>query len=189
MNVIDGWNTLQKYFKQAVVNPYFNYVECNLIYSVKYDKFYCNLDIKLKLKKYEIFCGIFSNRITFSSLVIILNEIKYKYSLYEIKEMTPEVKSKVCNGLGSKGFGFLVPDLCYTPAGDIHDMQYSLGGNKKDKIWADLNFLWNMCRITPNSPIPYVYYWAVKLFGKFAFNMCDKKLTIKELNEKYTTKK
>jgi hypothetical protein len=97
------------------------------------------------------------------------------------------IKSKLCNGCGSKGFGWTVPDkiygLCITEACNIHDFMYNTGKTAEDKAVADMTFLNNMLRIieacTTNQLLKWIrgsraygYYLAVKIFGGPAFWNC-----------------
>ncbi len=45
--------------------------------------------------------------------------------------LLPEEKAAICNGAGSRGFGWAVPDDCYgvslTPAADTHDYCWHVG--------------------------------------------------------------
>jgi len=65
------------------------------------------------------------------------------------RKLTPEEKSKICNGAGSSQYGFdFVPDTMYglnlNIAADIHDYMYFFGISRLDKIIADVVYLHNM---------------------------------------------
>ena len=98
-------------------------------------------------------------------------------------QLTQEVKDAICNGMGPKGWGWLVPDhffgLDMTKIGNIHDFGYYQGGNGWDKITADLVFLYNCLRwIWLNNEKKYRrYFMALRYFtavfwgGKKSFNL------------------
>ena len=69
----------------------------------------------------------------------------------EYWKLSKAEKKAICNGAGPRRFGWLVPDwillVCITEAANIHDYDYSKGGNGCDKQDADLRFLVNMTRI------------------------------------------
>jgi hypothetical protein len=88
-------------------------------------------------------------------------------------------KRLVCNGAGSKGWGWLVPDtmwgLSVTEAANIHDYMYwwRLGRKESDKL-----FYKNMLSIInnkggflryPRRLRAYTYYKAVRVFGAAAY--------------------
>ncbi len=179
-NVTDAWNILQSSFNKTK-----RIDESNLVYNVKTDTFETNKNYKFKAKYHQIFVGWFSNRITFERFKEMYDDMKVKYSLYDAKEeLSQSAFAKVCNGIGSNGFGGLVPDLKYRKCGNNHDLKYAIGNTKKDKKWADYCFLWEMKRVTPYSIIPIIYFLAVKFFGDFAFNF-NEKYSIMDLNKKY----
>lgn len=64
---------------------------------------------------------------------------------------TEEERHRVCNGCGSKGFGWLIPDwflgINFEPACNIHDWMYSESKTELDKSEADIVFLNNMMRL------------------------------------------
>ena len=95
---------------------------------------------------------------------------------------------EVCNGMGPKGWGWLVPDhffgLDMTECGNRHDWCYYIGGNRFDKLIADLMFLYNMIvtiwnannnwLAVPRFWMAFRYFTAVFLGGKSSFNWRDK---------------
>jgi len=102
----------------------------------------------------------------------------------EYWKLTPEEKKVICNGMGPKGYGLLVPDTMYgldvSEAGNIHDFMYLIGHTIEDKEAADRTFLNNMLRIIEAKSklwiLKYIrrrraltYYIAVKDFGGPAF--------------------
>jgi hypothetical protein len=102
-------------------------------------------------------------------------------------KMTPEEKSKICNGAGPKGFGWVVPDkiwgVCITESANIHDFMYEFGKDIYDKDEADRVFLNNMVRQIMDADhgfmgwlltdrrlkIAHEYYECVHVFGGIAF--------------------
>jgi len=96
----------------------------------------------------------------------------------------PEVRKKITNGCGPKGWGWLVPDTIYgvdiSAACCIHDYFYLIGVSFADKKKADRIFLNNLIRIINyNTRSKFMrwlrlrraekYYYAVKYFGGPAF--------------------
>ena len=109
------------------------------------------------------------------------------YAPEEYWNLPSPIKCKLCNGCGSRGFGWTIPDtiygLCITEACNIHDFMYNVGRTEEDKMIADRTFLNNMLRIieagTNNSLLKWLrgrrahgYYLAVKMFGGPAFWNC-----------------
>ena len=98
---------------------------------------------------------------------------------------TPEQRSEVCNGCGTKGLaGIVIPDslegLDISECCAIHDWMYTFGLTLADKEEADRVFLNNMVRLINDNhtiePIMairrqscMVYYTAVCDFGGPAF--------------------
>lgn len=96
-----------------------------------------------------------------------------------------ELVDRVCNGMGSKGRGWMVPDTMYLmdlgEAGNVHDWMYEYGHQGTwDKHTADVVFLDNMLSIIDAKEYPWylkwlrtlrhrranTYYWAVSKFGR-----------------------
>lgn len=113
-------------------------------------------------------------------------------------ELDPIEKEDICNGVGPRGFGFLIPDtiwgLSVTEAADIHDYMYEIGEYDMDKIDADDVFLNNMVRIIEKQTKwnwlkklrcrrARVMYHAVTHFGGPAFwaNKTDAGSTFNEI--------
>lgn len=106
-------------------------------------------------------------------------------------DKTPEQREAVSNGLGPKGFGWLVPDtiigINVTPAGDVHDEGYTEGGIIVDKQMDDRIFRDNMIRLVNAKKNQWSWvkklrmrrikqnYRAVKNFGGGAFNWKHRK--------------
>ena len=113
--------------------------------------------------------------------------MKYADLLYapaEYWELSPESKKEICNGVGPKGFGWIIPEtvwgLSMTEAADIHDYMYHIGEILKDKEEADNIFLSNMIIIIEKETWfdwvkkirlnrANLMYKAVDKFGKTAF--------------------
>lgn len=62
-------------------------------------------------------------------------------------DLTPEQKSKICNGAGPAEFIDLVPDTMWglnmNPTSDIHDYCYFVGKTRFDKIVSDCLYAYN----------------------------------------------
>ena len=93
-------------------------------------------------------------------------------------EATPEERAEVCNGMGPKGYGWVIPDTMYglnlEAAGDVHDWMYYHA--TYDRNQCDDVFLKNMKSIIEQhdgwSILQWLrnrralkYYWAVRKFG------------------------
>lgn len=104
-------------------------------------------------------------------------------------KLSAKEQSKICNGAGPKGYGFLVPDTLYglkcTPCFDIHDYCYHIWSDSSGKEVADRLMLANLNEwIDAKSKSgwylgwlrwlrkrrAYKYYIAVKLGGKWFYN-------------------
>jgi hypothetical protein len=82
--------------------------------------------------------------------------VYYQYKGYMLKcspqfqHATDKQRAAVCNGMGPKGYGWLVPDTMYGldvgPAGDIHDYMYAFP-NGASQLECDALFLDNMYAI------------------------------------------
>lgn len=180
MNIISGWEFLQDYFKTSNQN------ECFLYFNIKKNKYFAFTE-KFKRKEYVIYLGIFSNKITFDKFKEILEEMRYKTSLYDVNELTIKAKRSIINDVGPSGYDYLVPDLWFKSASWTHDLMYYLGCNNNDKDWADKVFLWKMKANTTGFKklgffFPNIYYFAVKYFGKKSFCYRKEKLNIKIIN-------
>ncbi len=113
--------------------------------------------------------------------------MKYKDLLWapdEYWNLPPEEKKDICNGVGPRVFGYLIPDTIWllnvSEAADIHDYMYHVGKNLDDKNRADEIFLNNMIRIIEKETWwnwvkkcrcrrARMMYKAVKYFGEPAF--------------------
>lgn len=80
--------------------------------------------------------------------------MKYKDLLHAPDDywtLSKEEKKEICNGVGPRGYGFLIPDTIWglrvTEAADIHDYMYFVGDTIIDKEDADEVFLDNLIRI------------------------------------------
>lgn len=100
------------------------------------------------------------------------------------KELAPEDKAKICNGMGAANslISRWIPNTMYgldvEEAGDIHDYGYYIGTTLEDKKSADRVFFNNMLRIINEeggmlAPLrrrrALKYYEAVVYFGGPAF--------------------
>jgi len=96
-------------------------------------------------------------------------------------DMSPELKSEVCNGAGAKD-GIKVPNTMWglnlKDVFDIHDYEYYMGEDDKDKRDADRHMLSNSIILINNkggwlAPLrrrrALKYYEAVAYFGNKAF--------------------
>lgn len=75
---------------------------------------------------------------------LIARPIVWDFNYDEIKAMS--------NGCGPDGWkGDIIPDnllgICFTPACDIHDVEYKYGTTKEHKTLADKNLITNMLTI------------------------------------------
>ena len=101
-------------------------------------------------------------------------------------DLTTAQKILICNGMGPKGWSWLVPNHFFgadiTEAGNRHDFSYSIGGDKWAKVVADLMFLFNMLRLvfdeggwmqTPRYFMALRYFTAVFWGGSKSFNFIE----------------
>jgi len=102
------------------------------------------------------------------------------------------VRGAICNGCGPYGWGGLVPDLVFKDAGNRHDWAYAVGGGWLAKGVADVAFLRNMLgaawcghwlRIPSRSAAACVYFLAVAIFGRRAFNFTDHPRAMSEMKD------
>lgn len=182
MNVRAGWNYLQNALYQ-----FKGTFELDLWYDAKTDKFFVDYTLNShKQKKYEwLYLGTWSRRAVYSSFYPVVEGLRERWSLYDVSELTPAAKKEVCNGMGPHGLGFLVPDFKFTRAGDRHDLKYTCGGDMEDRKWADHCFLWEIRRMGGGVWLAYTYFWAVRLFGKKAFEQRFIKMSIKQVNDSF----
>lgn len=99
-------------------------------------------------------------------------------------QLTPEEKSKICNGIGAaSGITKYFPNTIYLldcrEAGNRHDYSYYCGGDANDRRYADMFFLYNLCVLIDNGNwllrIPRhsrarKYWLALRLGGWAHFN-------------------
>jgi hypothetical protein len=98
----------------------------------------------------------------------------------------PKDYKRICNGMGPKGFGWLVPDTMWglnvSRAGDIHDFMYYWGLWPRE--FCDKLFLRNILAIINKkggklAPLrrvrAHTYYKAVSLFGASSYSWRNKK--------------
>lgn len=91
-------------------------------------------------------------------------------------------RSVICNGCGGKGGRFNPPEYNFTCDCNHHDFNYWLGGTKRDRKKADVQFLkallvsanrmaWYDVRRYWRRGAAYRYYWAVRAFGGKFFSL------------------
>jgi len=89
-------------------------------------------------------------------------------------ELSKETKEAICNGCGSAGMGWLVPDNLFgcniTEACNIHDFMYEFGETIQDKEEADRVFHNNMIRLVLNKG---GWIWLQRLRLKWASRYRD----------------
>lgn len=102
-----------------------------------------------------------------------LNEVFRWYSSRSKKDL----KALGLNGCGSKVSGWVVPDLAFREACELHDLLYLMGGTTRDRRLADGAFLDLMlarCRANPQWGFfkklslrwsARMYFWAVRFAG------------------------
>ena len=106
------------------------------------------------------------------------------------RDLTRVQKSKICNGCGGKGGIIPVPEFLFHASCNHHDFLYWVGNTEIDRKKADDAFYRFMQLDIANEDSrfkrmyyrawAYVYYKAVRLFGKRYFNY-GKKNTKKDL--------
>ena len=109
-------------------------------------------------------------------------EMEKLYAPTSYFKLTKQEREAQCNGCGSKGLGWLVPDTIWglniTSVCNIHDFMYSQGTTLQDKEYADRIFLNNLVRVIDSGSKLFKWlrrrralkmYWAVKTFGEAAF--------------------
>jgi len=106
------------------------------------------------------------------------------------RDLTPEQKTKICNGCGGKGGFINPPEFLFHASCDHHDFLYWKGGVEEDRKKADDAFYSYMQLDTANedclikrvyySVWAYTYYKAVRLFGSKYFSY-GKQKTIEDL--------
>lgn len=97
-------------------------------------------------------------------------------------ELTKEQKDNICNGCGAKGawYNFLIPfkkifeEVCH-----IHDYDYHIGKNKRDKDIGDRRFINNLKRVVESvdnkakkvllKRVARIYFKSVRDFGDESF--------------------
>lgn len=82
-----------------------------------------------------------------------------------------------CNGCGSKGGWFKVPNFCWAADCKVHDAGYWIGGGKTNRWCADLDFLDAMnsrcddfSHGREHHLMAWAYFKAVRIFGKTKFH-------------------
>jgi len=99
--------------------------------------------------------------------------------------LSPTQRNEICNGCGGKG-GLIKPPhrIFFETSCNKHDFSYYLGCTEKDRLKADKGFYQAMkqdCESLPwyqyarYRPWCWVYYKAVRRFGRKFFYYGDKK--------------
>ena len=171
-------------FLQNVLKTKPEAFEVELFFSAKENKYFA-VDFVYKPKWGEVSLGVWGRRAEKIRFFLFLDAIRLRHSLYPVSELRAKAKEFVCNGAGPKGLGWTVPDFKFTDAANIHDLMYTVGGDKSDKKWADCVFLWNMKR-TGAKVLPYLYFWGVRTLGNGAFSYRCQKMTLKEINQSFS---
>lgn len=107
---------------------------------------------------------------------IINGQTRYSYEDFTPAEMEALKAACSCGGKGSK---IPVPEFMFHASCVYHDISYASGREESDRKRADKGFLRAMKRDVCRLPIwrrplaysaAYLYYSAVRLFGKKFFN-------------------
>ena len=105
--------------------------------------------------------------------------------------LTQEQKDRYCNGCGPKGGFVPVPEFFFHASCLIHDFYYTCGGTEDDRKVADDLFYAAMKKDVRSlfflrRPYAYLlawlYYRAVRRWGKACFNYAPRPYTIEELD-------
>lgn len=138
--------------------------------------------------EHYVYCGIWNRYSKEKDVESYIVNVKYDHAMYRVSELNPRAKSFITNGVGPKHFGYFIPDLWWKHTADLHDLMYFVGGNYKDRKWADRIFLWGMLRTSKGLKKPfgtimaYVYYCMVRLFGKNSFEYRSRKFSVHNIN-------
>ena len=109
---------------------------------------------------------------------------------YEL--LTPKQKAVILNGCGKKGAWFKPPDWFMLAECNHHDYGYYKGCTEADRKRCDDTFYNEMKRDVSRAAwylkparyaAAYIYYKAVRLFGKSAFYYADKPRTLEDLQQ------
>jgi hypothetical protein len=95
--------------------------------------------------------------------------------------LTTTERRIICNGAGPKGWGWLIPDLCFGEAADAHDLDYWIGGGPHHKLLADTRFFIGclgtvldhevgFLRACLRLALSFIYWLAVVVGGWCAFH-------------------
>lgn len=108
------------------------------------------------------------------------------YTGLELKDLTPKqlefFLTYIFNGVGSREFFINPRDFIFKNAAKTHDLKYFCGGNDTLRKIADKNFFEECCKAVLRQPgykrvfyfpIAYVYYSALILLGKYAWEYYD----------------
>jgi len=107
--------------------------------------------------------------------------------MLRFRQLTRKQKEKICNGCGSKGGFINPPEFLFHASCDHHDFLYWLGCTEDDRLKADKSFYKYMQLDIVNEDsfikrlyykmLAYIYYKAVRIFGKKYFNYAYEKRT------------
>lgn len=181
MNTKKAWEFVQDYFKNT------NQSECFLYFNIKKNRFESYFE-GFKRKEYHISLGIWSQKADFCLFEDYLEETRFETSLYDVNELTLLAKKSIINDVGPSGYDYLVPDLWFKSASWTHDLMYFIGGNHKDKAFADKVFLWKMKANTTGFKklgffVPNIYHFFVVKFGDKSFTHRKEKMNILQINK------
>lgn len=106
------------------------------------------------------------------------------------RDLTPEQKSIMCDGCGTKGGWIPVPQWIFTASCDIHDFNYWLGYREEDREKADRQFYeamvsdantYGFIKKTFYKSQAWLYYKAVRLLGAKHFTYSDHEQTYEDM--------
>lgn len=108
----------------------------------------------------------------------------------KFSELTHEQIEQISNGCGRKGGYLKPPNFIFTASCDHHDFHYWVGGNEYDRWEADWKFYLAMLQDAYDLGnwftriwyylLAWVYYQAVRKFGRVAFHY-GRKHTLEDL--------
>ena len=106
------------------------------------------------------------------------------------RDLTPEQKSFICNGCGSKAGWVPVPEFIFHASCNHHDLLYWIGNTEANRRSADKAF-YKYMKIDiaeakwykrPHYMLwAWVYYKAVRTYGSAFFNYSIRKSTMNDL--------
>ena len=112
--------------------------------------------------------------------------------MLKYSSLNEDQKSKICNGCGAKGWFIKPPQFLFRASCNQHDFYYWRGCNENDRLKADKEFyrymkidcedyVWH--KKAYYRVIAYVYFKAVRLFGKKFFYYGNSKRDKKDLRK------